>query len=1117
MKSRLIKAIFQSNRREKGAALIMAMVFLVFVTLTVVPMLSFSAAGIKAGKKFNDKAETLYTADAGIEDAKWQIKFDHLAGKFASYDPHDFASTWAYDLPLSGGQPQINKRNVNISLKNVWVPKDITAPNTTTANSIINNTKLMVMGGAYGNANYNITITYYPEATDILKINTIGIWLPPGFSYKAGSSNLGFEPSTSNYQGGQAVVWNFSAALFTSMPNVNTTDVPMTAKINFRYDPSTTIATSSASPGNTTLHVANTAGFKPTGTLLIPGEPALVAYSGITANTFTGIPSTGTGRITVSHAIGQAVAGPRLPDAISWVNTSNVSGLTYTWDDTVRLFHITSIGDAIGTSLSNPAASGSTMLSVTSTTGFPDTGNLTLPFEQGSVSYSGKTSTSFTGIPPSGIGSIKLAHASGEKVACDATSIDTYVAKSELRKLGGALNGDYFATGNSLMKDSDSNGTRETRVNSSAVVGAPNPAGADNGIPADANIAASYLYWGTWYQNTTGKCTTIFTDDGSKFFSGGGYFDNGSAWNLYPWATNFRAHYSGGAESTRQLVEHNSLDLHSYNAAPYITTISWEQWVSSTNPLMPPNADACSNFNNWNKPSNSSWSTSSNTFRGHYSASSAYNRDLPLLYGINLNSYLPNTVTITWDQWESNIAAGDGLNFELSADGGATWSSPIKAFDYSDLAAGHIGTTAKPFTYTFSTSDYLTSNFKIQFSLVGFSSTSHYCYIDNISLNVPTPTYTSADKLQLSISNDNGTTWSSYITAFSGDKIGTSGYLSTATYQYTIPVTYLTSTFKVKLNIEGFNSPGQYCNIDNIRVNVLNPDTGITFKIDNGSGAKIVYFDSSGNPASSTNPADQVISTRTQALLTYSYSSSAAPTFNGFAYSCFRDVTALTVKYAHQPVSPATNFNGHATYSAIGDLGDTGQQLSHAGWSLVNIFTGPETLGHQLYLFDNYFGSRQDSSGVHVDWDDDGTAGGSITGFVVPQQVQGEVNSAKLTCFVTEGDDQLTGDSLSINGTKLWDGINSTSNSSGSPNNIWNGKSMVLGSNDGVDIDTPGINPTANPPQYITWNSNILAPGDTSASIDLYTEQDYWFMVYMIISFRSDTTNGGSLNYLIHN
>ncbi len=1035
------------KKNENGAILLLTMVFMIIVTLMLVPLLTFSTTGIKTGNTFDDKADALYAADAGIEDAKWQIKYDQLSGKFGTYDHYDYSTTWTYSLPQVNGKPEINNKDVTLSLKNNWVPKNITAPDKTTATAIINNTKLMVTGGPYDASSYNIVITYSPGPSEVLKINTIGLWLPPGYTYITGSSNLGSEPATSGYQGGQSVVWTLAAVNFTSLPGVNSTDSPMTAKITFNYSPSTTLS-SNASAGSSSVHVVSTTGFPNSGSISLKGESLPITYSGITVNTITGIPTTGSGALTIAHSTGERVGLGVKPDAVSWINTSNVSGLSYTWDDTVRVFHITSTA---GT-----------------------------------------------------------------------TTVDTYVAKSELRKLGGALNGDYYATGNSLMRDLNADGNKDTQVTSSAVVATPNPTGADNGVPDDANVSASFLYWGSWYRNTTGKCTTVLTDDGSKFYSGGGYFDNGSAWNAFTNGTDsyFWAHYSSGADTTKQLSEHTALDLSSYASSSYITTLSWDQWVSNFTTLYPLNPDTCSNFNNWNQPSNSSWSVSSGSFRGRYVSSTGINRDLPLLNGLDLSSYTPNTVTISWSQWESNIASGDGLNFELSADGGTTWSSPIKAFDYSDLAAGKISTSAKTFTYSFSTSTYLTNNFKIRFSLVGFSASNHYCYIDNIYVNVPAPTYSSADKLQFALSNDDGATWSNYITAFTGDKIGSSEYVSTVTYQYTIPITYLTSHFKAKLYIVGFNGPGQHCCVDNIRINALNPDTGLTFKIDNGSGAKIVYFDSNGNPATSSSAANQVVSTHTQALLTYSYSTTAAPAFNGFAYSCYRDVTALVKKYANQPVSPATNFNGHATYTAIGDIGDTAQALSHAGWSLVTVFTGPETQGHQLYLYDNFFGSKQDSSGVHVDWDGDGVAGGTLTGFVVPQKIPGEVNAAKVTCFVTEGDNQLTGDYFSMNGTKLWDGTNPDANNSKSnPNNVWNAQSYLSGGYsmyDGVDIDTLGIDPTASPPQYITWNSNILRPGDTSASIDLYTQQDYWFMIYMIISFRSETVTGGSLNYLIH-
>jgi hypothetical protein len=317
----------------------------------------------------------------------------------------------------------------------------------------------------------------------------------------------------------------------------------------------------------------------------------------------------------------------------------------------------------------------------------------------------------------------------------------------------------------------------------------------------------------------------------------------------------------------------------------------------------------------------------------------------------------------------------------------------------------------------------------------------------------------------------------------------------------------MTSSFKIKYYLNGSNS----CGIDNIKVIAMDPDTGITFKIDGTT----VYLDDADNPGTG----QQLFSTKTQLLHSYYNSTSSVPNMDGYAYSCFRDVTALVRAYAEQPEAPATNYNGHATYSVVGDIGDTGTCLSYAGWSLILIFTSPETLEHQIYLYDDFISSGQNSTtGLNVDFDGDGQPGGTVRDFVVPQQISGEINAAKLTYFVGEGDEYLTGDYVAMNGQKLWDGTVTNQNTSLSyPNNIWNGQSKILGSNDGVDIDTPGINPNASPPQYITWSSGILQPGDATAEVTLYTQSDVWFMVYSILSFRSEITTGGSLSYLIHN
>jgi len=43
-----------------------------------------------------------------------------------------------------------------------------------------------------------------------------------------------------------------------------------------------------------------------------------------------------------------------------------------------------------------------------------------------------------------------------------------------------------------------------------------------------------------------------------------------------------------------------------------------------------------------------------------------------------------------------------------------------------------------------------------------------------------------------------------------------------------------------------------------------------------------------------------------------------------------------------------------------------------------------------------------------------------------------------------------------------------------------------------------------------------LAQSDTRAHIAMYTVQDNWNMIYIIISFRSRVTYGGALSYLIN-
>ena len=454
---------------------------------------------------------------------------------------------------------------------------------------------------------------------------------------------------------------------------------------------------------------------------------------------------------------------------------------------------------------------------------------------------------------------------------------------------------------------------------------------------------------------------------------------------------------------------------------------------------------------------------------------------------------------------------------------------------------------------------------------------------------------TSSDGLDFAFSPDGGTTWSAPIVAFTGN-IGTSA----VSYSYSIPAVYLTSGFKIKFSVVGFTGSGNYANLDNITITARTPDNNVIFKINGGSGLKQVYLDSSGNPQTGS---QQLTATRCQVAQDFENGGTA----HGFSYSSYCDVTKLVQAYSQPATVPGNTYSpGYGTYSVGGiyaDVPNGGDEWSYACWSIIIVYQSPATLGHQLYLYDTFTNSGQDTTDPitdnvwDIDWDHDGNPGGTLSGFIVPPQILGqvtnitvgagganytsppavnftggggtgaaamailsgtkvgsiviinggsgytsvptvtitggggsgaiatatigsEVNAGKITTFVGEGDVWYPGDCLLLNGYYLWDGVTCTDNSQGGTNgsnadNIFNSASYGLNTNDGIDLDTLGIDPTATPAQYITWSKDILKQGDTSASIDIYTHTDQWNLIFIIISFRSATTTGGALSYLI--
>ena len=239
-----------------------------------------------------------------------------------------------------------------------------------------------------------------------------------------------------------------------------------------------------------------------------------------------------------------------------------------------------------------------------------------------------------------------------------------------------------------------------------------------------------------------------------------------------------------------------------------------------------------------------------------------------------------------------------------------------------------------------------------------------------------------------------------------------------------------------------------------------------------------------------------------------------------YSYSCYMDVTEL-VQWELKQESSGPNYPGNATYKvgqgkANVPMGDPGNEWSYAGWSLIIIYTSPFTKGHQLYLYDDfiYAASKGQPGYPNHGSDIDPTGktsgpGGVVSGFLVPQPVPGETVAAKLTAFVGEGDQCYDDDFLAFNTPAQF--LSDPWNIPNGPwklsdNNVWN--SATPGMFDGVDIKTFSI-------PWVNGSSALLHSGDTSARIDLPTMIDSWNLVYMIFSFRSATTTGGNLYFLI--
>jgi hypothetical protein len=931
---------------ESGQAFIIVLVFLVLGALTLVPTLTHIGTALKTGEIYEKHTNEIYAADAGIEDALWQIKYDGLESIFKSpYYNYIFSANASYLL-----DDPVNGFSTNVTISNVWTPSNVPWDFLTPAQykdvierDITDNTtnRLVISGTPIDAENFRIKIDYYPsdDVADNLSVSSIGIWLPSGFSYN-GDCNLATFPdsrykyteTTGPSPGGSVTVWDFSGdpLRFTDLPpeGLSWTNNPQTAEITFQY-------------------TGGTATDRPNGVAWIVTADALADYY---------------------YPFG--------------------GGVPISWDIDTRLYKIVSVaGD---------------------------------------------------------------------------TEVEAYTSRSEMRNMYVSTPGDYVAIGNSLMTD-------ETYPKDGKYRDYlwPSSTTTLSGLPDDAYVSHAYLYWSGFF--SSGFSTAFWGPDGCTNFNN---WDRGTQTrnpnsDVLPvqgtWST------TPASPATYNDKVSDSSD------GTYITGTA----------LASGSARNMFTFPVFSIPSGATIDNLTVYFRARDASSGVNN--ICASIKINTNYYNGSSVdpTSSWPatdysySWTTNPAGGAWT--------AAAINSALTQFGvYSNDLTPNVQVSKVYAVVTYSCWTISSS----QFRGYGGGTTSDAARTltlktaQNLSARPPGSTIVeweqgssnnlegegevNRDRLRFQFWDGVHLQWSEYFTAFTGTLASSSAQ---EYYYYIIPEAYLTSQFKIRFYLDGFNESNEYCYIDNIALATITgtPDTTADFTIDG--------YDTHTETVNAL--VSQLIGNKEKGQ---------------YSYSCWQDVTDLV--NAHSDRNAKGQPIGNAVYTVGGvnatPAGST-YELAYAGWSLVVIYHSESTAGRQLYLW-NYFSYSKGNE--NLDFDRDGSPGGTIKGFLVPHRIGNESEAAKLTAFVGEGDNIYSGDQLIFNGTALNDGYGTT--------NVWNSKSVGM-SKDGVDIDT----------FHVLWDDGILLAGDTQAQIDLPTLTDNFNLIYLILSVRSKTTVGGTTHYVI--
>ncbi|MFO7997110.1 MAG: hypothetical protein R6U93_08280 [Dehalococcoidia bacterium] len=250
------------TRDEKGGAFVLTLVLLLVGGLIMASLLAHMGTGQLAGQVHENKMYEFYAADAGIEEALWCLLSDERLGTkfYPGYTPFD--PDWTVD---SITWPQafffddpVNNKEVEVFVDRIWLLDGLLGlpssqpPGGNTANA---NDRYRVIGALSVDENLTYILDITTEEDADAHVDHIGVWLPPGYVYVVGSTQINgvpiddhhlvTEPQSMPHLSGTALIWTFEGESFSELSGVAPDpeggcmpgkSFPHTLRLSFDYD-----------------------------------------------------------------------------------------------------------------------------------------------------------------------------------------------------------------------------------------------------------------------------------------------------------------------------------------------------------------------------------------------------------------------------------------------------------------------------------------------------------------------------------------------------------------------------------------------------------------------------------------------------------------------------------------------------------------------------------------------------------------------------------------------------------------------------------------------------------------------------------------------------------------